>query len=123
MPEKCLTWCSQRNDMPALCRMLCLRKREPLDTQSEALAKLRPSRHGDEQGAVASMFESLRAKLAPYSLVYVKGTADGVVGRYMEELDMDDGQYDFGPISRHAPPALRRKSTNHVEYLEWGEAG
>lgn len=70
-----------------------------------------------------SFFESMRARLAPYSLIYVKGSPEGVVGRYMEELDGDDGIYDFGPVSRHAPLSLRRKSTNNIEWLDWEDAG
>lgn len=134
IPEKCLSWCSQRDGAPAMCRMLCLRRRPALPTQNEALAKLRPpTRDGDDSvhGAFEGrekkddigFFEAWRAKLAPYSFIYVKGTPEGVVGRYMEELDADDGQYDFGPVSRHAPHTIRRKSDGSIEYFDWGEAG
>lgn len=121
-----------------MCRMLCLRRRPALATQSETLAKLRPQTSSDtsssnaisssssRSGAAAGVtgfFEAWRARLAPYSFIYIKGTPEGVVGRYMEELDADDGQYDFGPVSRHAPHKVRRKSDGKVEYFDWGEAG
>ncbi|KAL1410034.1 hypothetical protein Q8F55_004036 [Vanrija albida] len=134
--EKCLTWCSQQADAPAMCRMWCLRKRIDVPrTQTEALARLRP---GGGEGvddnkpaspawtladAVRAPFEALRVGISPYSIVYVKGTTEGVVGRYQEELEGDDGIYDFGPLSRHAPPDLARKSTGGFEWLDWGESG
>lgn len=108
-----------------MCRMLCLRRRPAIPTQNEALAKLRPSNNSETSGAgsVTGFFDAWRARLAPYSFIYVKGTPEGVVGRYMEELDADDGQYDFGPVSRHAPHKVRRKSDGKVEFFDWGEAG
>lgn len=121
VPEKCLTWCSQKDGAPAFCRMLCLRKRQPLATQSEALAKLRPPSHNNDPEPALNFFESLRARLAPYSIIYVRGTAEGVVGRYMEELDADDGQYDFGQFSRHAPDKLRRANNGRLQELNWGD--
>jgi len=121
IPEKCFTWCSQRNDGSPMCRMMCLRRRPPLPTKEESLARLRPGASSAEAStASVGFFAGLRNRLMPYSLIFVKGTPEGVVGRYMEELEGDDGQYDFGPLSRHAPYALRRKSTGHVEYLDWG---
>ncbi|BEI80249.1 hypothetical protein CcaverHIS002_0107780 [Cutaneotrichosporon cavernicola] len=96
IPEKCLSWCSQRDGAPAMCRMLCLRNRTPLLTQAEALAKLRPDSSSSKTASIGDFFEAWRTRLSPYSFIYVKGTPEGVVGRYMEELDADDGQYDFG---------------------------
>ncbi|BEI88055.1 uncharacterized protein CcaverHIS019_0107730 [Cutaneotrichosporon cavernicola] len=122
IPEKCLSWCSQRDGAPAMCRMLCLRNRTPLLTQAEALAKLRPDSSSSKTASIGDFFEAWRTRLSPYSFIYVKGTPEGVVGRYMEELDADDGQYDFGAVSRWAPDKMRRRSDG-VEYLDWGEAG
>jgi hypothetical protein len=105
--------------------MLCLRRRDPLPSQAQALAKLRPDSAPESTPApvsVGAFFDAWRARLAPYSLIYVKGTPEGVVGRYMEELDADDGQHDLGAVSRWAPDKVRRRSEG-VEYLDWGEAG
>ncbi|WOO79324.1 uncharacterized protein LOC62_02G002849 [Vanrija pseudolonga] len=132
--EKCLTWCSQQADAPAMCRMWCLRKRVAVQTtQSDALARLRggstpdgkptPSPAWTLADAVRAPFEALRVGISPYSIVYVKGTTEGVVGRYQEELEGDDGIYDFGPLSRHAPADLARKSTGGFEWLDWAENG
>ena len=42
----------------------------------------------------------------------------------MEELESDDGQYDFGSISRGAAHLRRRKREDEkIEFLEWGEHG
>ena len=59
----------------------------------------------------------------PWSFIYVKGTPEGVVGRYMEELEGDDGNSDFGSISRNASDLMRRKSPGGMEYIDWGEHG
>ncbi|TXT11088.1 hypothetical protein VHUM_01839 [Vanrija humicola] len=118
-----------------MCRMWCLRKRVAVPTpQSEALARLRGEYNGGKTPAPASPswtladavrapFEALRVGISPYSIVYVKGTTEGVVGRYQEELEGDDGIYDFGALSRHAPADLARKSTGGFEWLDWGESG
>jgi len=170
-PEKCFTFCSQRADAPPLCRMFCLRKRQPIRTQAEDLARLRPGiakreelasptfpmtapivpayhpeqaqssldnalpRAGQRQMGKTegswlaglsgwSPFDALRRRLDPYSFIYVRGTPDGVVGRYMEEMEYDDGENDFGTISRGASAAVqKRKLTNQLEWLEWGDHG
>ena len=72
-----------------------------------------------------SPFESLRKRLEPYSLVYIRGTPDGVIGRYMEEMECDDGQYDFGSISRGASHLQSRKRREDIgiEFLDWGDHG
>lgn len=133
-----------------MCRMLCFRRRQPLPTREEQRARLAsppppPARvngvwtdihtnttHVDVSlpippsgpPAPDGFFARMRHYLAPYSIVYVKGTSDGVAGRYMEELEGDDGQYDFGALSRHAPPSLRKQSNEgSFEYLEWGHNG
>jgi hypothetical protein len=175
-PEKCFTFCSQRADARPLCRMFCLRKRLPIRTQAEDLARLRPGLSGvpkreelavptypmtapifpafhpqvvetttpalpeaalpkksglmkkDESwfGGLTSWspFEALRRRLDPYSFVYVRGTPDGVVGRYMEEMEYDDGDHDFGTISRGATESVqKRRLENKLEWLEWGDHG
>lgn len=67
-------------------------------------------------------FLALKRAVDPYSIVYVRGTPDGVVGRYMEEMEYDDGNRDFGEsISRHAKP--RGRDERVMEYLDWGEEG
>jgi hypothetical protein len=118
--------------------MLCFRRRAPLSTREETLARLRPQTHTKETGMFApstptpepaapardlGFFENLRQFLTPYSFILMKGSPEGVIGRYMEELEGDDGEYDFGPLSRHAPDALRRKSTGNLEWFDWGESG
>ena len=204
IPERCLTFCTQRADAPPLCRMFCLRKRQAVSSQREDLARLRPpkirdasvgaaalsnatpgasgSRHGgiapvtaadtlsiptstsafpssssavpgpssrtgpalssrdtatgtshaapDKEGSwfaglgAWSPFDALKRTLDPYSFVYVRGTPDGVVGRYMEEMEYDDGAHDFGTISRGAGKALaRRREENQWEWLDWGDHG
>lgn len=159
-PEKCLTFCSQRDNAPPLCRMLCLRRRTPAPTRQEALARLRPPSKEDRDGratrdglasAVASAsasspgrgtisdtiassvgdwwksfhpFDTLRRKVEPYSIVYARGTPDGIVGRYMEELEFDDGNYDFGPISPGGEAlGKRRRAEDKLEWMDWGETG
>lgn len=192
IPEKCLTFCSQRADAPPLCRMFCLRKRQAVSSQREDLARLRPpkireggalaaastSASASRGGIVAitaadtlslptsgsatiasssrmnsapgsgdavpsgsrttsdkreswlaglgawSPFDALKRTLDPYSIVYVRGTPEGVVGRYMEEMEYDDGAYDFGHVSRGAGKALaRRREENQWEWLDWGDHG
>ncbi|KAL7422908.1 hypothetical protein Q5752_002205 [Cryptotrichosporon argae] len=139
--------------------MFCLRKRAPLPSRSEALARLRPPARDrdavleDAPGSMASPFapitastastssaassrpstsadvgfdpfEYLRAALAPYSIIYVRGTPEGVVGRYMEELEADDGQRDFGHLSRGADEATRRRAgEGMIEWLDWADHG
>ncbi|ORX41051.1 hypothetical protein BD324DRAFT_647948 [Kockovaella imperatae] len=172
MPEKCLTFCSQRANAPPLCKMFCLRKRQPLDTREEQLARLRPPKKalrlaplaGDESAAPDSgrqsssmlyprlspqagpssdptshsssskrsqssswswsPFEALRRRVEPYSFIYVRGAPEGPVGRYMEELEYNDGHNDFGPASRGAVEAMKRKRVEpKMEYIDWGEEG
>ena len=156
IPEKCFTFCSQRADGPPLCRMFCLRRRQPLATQKEELKRLRPQRHqrqilgqptsaglldvsdsatsssayasGEARQAAGTWldalrwpFEILKRRADPYSFIYVTGTFDGVVGRYMEELEYDDGVSDFGSLSRGSKQ--RRGDEKHMEVLDWGEHG
>jgi hypothetical protein len=180
IPEKCLTFCSQRADAPPLCRMFCLRKRQAVKSQREEIARLRPPKIREANshatgaaggiGAVTAVdtllipppgsavqsssssgwgagasgsrtnadsqrswfaglgtwspFDALKRTLDPYSFVYVRGTPDGVVGRYMEEMEYDDGAYDFGVVSRGAGKALaRRREENQWEWLDWGDHG
>lgn len=67
-------------------------------------------------------FAALRRAADPYSIIYVRGTPDGVIGRYMEEMESDDGHRDFGEsISRHAKQKGREERV--MEYLDWGEEG
>lgn len=131
IPEKCLTFCSQSQDNQPICRMFCLRRRRPIASQAEQLARLRPSPsststspskdRGDEWSW--SPFKALQRRAAPWSFIYVKGTPEGVVGRYMEELEGDDGNRDFGSISRTATELQRRRGHDGWEYLDWGEHG
>ncbi|CAD6570027.1 MAG: hypothetical protein TREMPRED_005565 [Tremellales sp. Tagirdzhanova-0007] len=141
--EKCFTFCSQRQDAPPLCRMLCLRRRQSQLSRAEQVARLRPPRRSVstsvEEANLPSLsyaaswvtplsswapFESLRRRLEPWSFVYVRGTPDGVVGRYMEEMEVDDGKYDFGAISRGAEHLRRRKREDpEMEFIDWGDHG
>ena len=182
MPEQCLTFCSQRADAPPMCRMFCLRKRKPLETREEQLARLRPPKRqsalrpetdakstaGDHEWEPASYiypssstllppvrpafttstspessdvssssssstqstpkrwspFEALRRRVEPYSFVYVRGAPEGPVGRYMEELEFDDGHNDFGMASRGAGETMKRKRYEpQMEFIDWGEEG
>ena len=69
-------------------------------------------------------FEALRTRLDPYSLIYVKGSPDGVVGRYWEEMVYDDGQCDFGSVSRAASDIARKRRGGNVwEWMSWDEHG
>lgn len=71
-----------------------------------------------------SPFEALKRRLDPYSFIYVRGTPDGVVGRYMEEMEYDDGENDFGVVSRGATAMVqKRRLDNKLEWLEWGDHG
>lgn len=116
-----------------MCRMFCLRMRQPLPSQKEQLARLNGATHDEhtygtrpfreQEAEQLGFFERMRRNLAPYSIVVLKGSHDGVAGRYMEEMDFDDGNYDFGPLSRHAPPNLRRKAPDGMSYMDWGPAG
>ena len=128
--EKCFTWCSQRADSPPFCRMLCFRKRQP--KPDESLNP--PKRSSIASSSVAASiwpggedwkpFEGLRKWVEPYSLVYIRGTPDGVVGRYMEEMQGDDGFNDFGTVSRGADEARRRKKEGEVyQSFDWGPDG
>jgi hypothetical protein len=68
-------------------------------------------------------FKAMERTVAPWSFVYVKGTVEGPVGRYMEEMEGDDGYRDFGSISRSANDLARRRGEVGWEYLDWGEHG
>jgi hypothetical protein len=142
-PEKCFTFCTQAQDRQPLCRMFCLRRRRAVVTQGEQLAKLRPakekvsadhdhdyerntstkSKSDHESGRWWNPFRALENRFSPYSFIYIKGTPEGVVGRYMEELEGDDGNRDFGAISRGASDLTRRKNGGGMEYIDWGEHG
>jgi len=118
-----------------------MRRRRPIVTQGEQLAKLRPekasaghdhdhdhdylstSKSTSGTGGWWNPFKALENRFAPYSFIYVKGTPEGVVGRYMEELEGDDGNRDFGAISRGASDLTRRKNGGGMEYIDWGEHG
>ena len=136
IPEKCLTFCTSRADAPSMCRMFCLRKKAMVASRDEELARLRPKSHRSATSSISnnddaeptrsawtsfSPLASLRRTLSPYSFVYVKGTATGVVGRYMEELESDDGHRDFGPESRHAEE--KRGKEREIAWYSWGEEG
>lgn len=73
-----------------------------------------------------SPIETLRSRITPYSIIYIRGTPDGVIGRYMEELEWDDGVYDFKGISRGQVAksgGRRRDEEPKMEWLEWGDHG
>lgn len=133
VPEKCLTFCSQSQDNQAICRMFCLRRRRPVTPQAEQLARLRPasmSKTEDKNTDSGSWgtggwnpFKALERRAAPWSFIYVKGSPEGVVGRYMEELQQDDGNRDFGGISRGASDLQRRRGPGGMEYIDWDEHG
>lgn len=79
---------------------------------------------------LSSPIATLRSRLTPYSIIYIRGTPDGVIGRYMEELEWDDGVYDFKGLSRGqvAKSAGRgsgrgRDEDPKMEWLEWGDQG
>lgn len=132
MPEKCFSWCSQRAEDTPMCRMFCLRMRQPLATQKEQIARLQGARHDEALGArspeeqdaaAAGIFQRMKRALAPYSIIVLKGTTEGVAGRYMEELERDDGNYDFGHMSRNAPERWRREGPQGMHWQSWGPAG
>ncbi|WRT70671.1 uncharacterized protein IL334_007669 [Kwoniella shivajii] len=147
IPERCFSFCSQTDGIRPLCRMFCLRKRQPILTREEQLKRLRPSISSnpnrstpiDAGGGSSSSssssdvpwyripFEALRKKVDPYSFIYIKGTPDGVIGRYMEELEWDDGEYDFGSISRGVDSGVvkgkKRKEGEGWVWLDWGDHG
>ncbi|OCF30746.1 hypothetical protein I316_07632 [Kwoniella heveanensis BCC8398] len=157
MPEKCFSFCTQNDNARPLCRMLCLRKRAPELTREEQLKRLRPptsasttahshslvhissdmasasSSSSSASGSsitsyLSAPFELLRKKVEPYSVIYVRGTPDGVVGRYMEELEWDDGEYDFGAISRGGSSKKMKKrgaggEESKYNWIDWGDHG
>ncbi|WVQ70736.1 hypothetical protein IAR50_000258 [Cryptococcus sp. DSM 104548] len=147
MPEKCFSWCSQNAMAQPTCRMVCLRKRALGQSKEEHTERLRASRRAlaspealaahmqaqEEEPSVSSRLlqwlqspiSTLHQKVLPYSIIYVRGSPDGVIGRYMEELERDDGHYDFKHISRGvvARKASGRRSDEEegMEYMEWGD--
>lgn len=79
---------------------------------------------------IYSPIATLRSRLTPYSIIYVRGTPDGVIGRYMEELEWDDGVYDFKGLSRGqvaksagGGSGRGRGEDEKMEWLEWGDHG
>lgn len=73
---------------------------------------------------IYSPIATLRSRLTPYSIIYIRGTPDGVIGRYMEELEWDDGVYDFKGLSRgQAAKSAARGEGEKMEWLEWGDQG
>lgn len=129
--------------------MFCLRKKHLPASREDEIARLRPpssfrkdrqrDRLGTEVGgeshtddrsvpfsfsaawASFTPLQSLRRTLSPYSIIYVRGTADGVVGRYMEEMENDDGHRDFEGMSRYA--VEKRGAEREIEYFSWGDEG
>jgi hypothetical protein len=100
-------------------------------SQREELDKLRPT-YRDEtntntksktESGIWNPFKALERRFAPWSFIYIKGTPEGVVGRYMEQLEGDDGNRDFGSVSRGASDLQRRKAGDGMEYIDWGEHG
>ncbi|WVF68050.1 hypothetical protein IAT40_002812 [Kwoniella sp. CBS 6097] len=152
MPEKCFSFCTQSDNARPFCRMLCLRKKAPELTREEQLKRLRPptlststspsphslshtssipsetttttSTSSSITSYLSAPFEALRKKVEPYSIIYVRGSPDGVVGRYMEELEWDDGEYDFGVVSRGGS-SKRKKGGEEKKYdwIDWGDHG
>lgn len=110
-------------------------------SQREELDKLRPTfsnelpsthintstststKNSRDAGYAWNPFKALERRFAPWSFIYVKGSPEGVVGRYMEELEGDDGNRDFGSVSRGASDLQRRKAGDGMEYIDWGEHG
>ncbi|OCF54738.1 hypothetical protein L486_07872 [Kwoniella mangroviensis CBS 10435] len=147
IPERCFSFCTQTDGDRPLCRMFCIRKRPPVLSQKEQLQRLRPpSVHRptatipgkidlDQDDGIPwykRPFEALRRTVTPYSFIYIKGTPDGVIGRYMEELEWDDGEYDFGHLSRsvvNGSASMKGKKKEGEEgkygwtWLDWGEHG
>ncbi|ODN83004.1 hypothetical protein L202_01235 [Cryptococcus amylolentus CBS 6039] len=147
MPEKCFSWCSQNAMAQPTCRMVCLRKRALGQSKEEHTERLRASRRAlaspealarhmqtqEEEPTASSRvlqwlqspISTLHQKVMPYSIIYVRGSPDGAIGRYMEELERDDGNYDFKHISRGAVArkASGRRSDDEegMEYMEWGD--
>lgn len=78
-----------------------------------------------------SPIATLGSRLSPYSIIYIRGTPDGVIGRYMEELEWDDGIYDFkglsrGQMAKSADGGVggrKREEDQKMEWLEWGDHG
>ncbi|KAK4684027.1 hypothetical protein P7C73_g6181, partial [Tremellales sp. Uapishka_1] len=119
--------------------MICLRRRNLAvrASQRAELDRLRGPSHATNTTPASSSstpaprwspFEALRSTLLPYSILYIKGTADGVIGRYQEEMEFDDGQYDFGDLSRGYMNAKKAKrnyddEVMRIERLDWGEHG
>lgn len=156
MPEKCFSWCTQSEMAKPLCRMVCLRKRgvgaAAGMTREEQLKRLRPRQPqriesasgggGGVESVVSppspsivdwlySPIATLGSRLSPYSIIYIRGTPDGVIGRYMEELEWDDGIYDFKGLSRGQMAksadgvggGRKREEDQKMEWLEWGDHG
>jgi len=93
------------------------------DSESTGLGKSR-SKESSEGWTWTTPFDGLRKRLEPYSFIYARGTPDGVVGRYMEELEYDDGIRDFGAASRGTTESSRRTwEDDKVEMLDWGTEG
>lgn len=87
-----------------------------------------PSSSGSSSGFLEGWtwnpFKALQRRVEPYTFIYVRGTLDGVVGRYMEEMEYDDGEHDFGTASRGGDSLLRRKGEQPVmEWMDWGSNG
>ncbi|RSH77399.1 uncharacterized protein EHS24_003362 [Apiotrichum porosum] len=123
VPEKCWSWSTQQAGKPSTVHMFCARKDLP-PQRADELANLRPVNAPVlPKNAPPGFFERLRNRVAPWTLIYVRGTSEGVAGRYSEELEGDDGQYDFGPLSRHAPQKLRREAGPGAQFLNWEEDG
>ncbi|WVQ85930.1 hypothetical protein IAT38_008098 [Cryptococcus sp. DSM 104549] len=151
--EKCMSFCSQSDGGRPMCRMFCVRKRtglkrtrparahraaaaDPSSSSSSTDSTPAPERPIPSLSGLFSNlppltsilrmpFDAVRDFALPYSFVYVRGTPDGVVGRYMEELEWDDGVYDFEDISRgmSAKGAGRKQEETMIKKLDWGENG
>lgn len=135
--ERCFTWCTQREDNHPFCKMLCLRKRTLQPSPDKSLSRYNGQRStrlplektGESSSApwrslfTWTPFANFRRRLEPYSIVYLRGYFDGPLGRYMEELEQDDGHRDFGHVSRGTMAERKQRDDIGMRYMDWQEEG
>lgn len=108
--ETCFSFCTQRSSqrvhgIEPMCSMICWRRRPPVKVKRPIKAK--------DASSAWSPFELLRNWAEQRSIVYVRGTPNGVYGCYLEEMSHVQGSLS----------GLKRGKEQEYYSKRWGDEG